>query len=63
MAAPMMGRPFLFYQLEPLAKVVILVKTGIQFFDEPRNPLDSHLRGNDGYWRLKSFAKASLVNE
>jgi hypothetical protein len=33
---------------EPLAKIVILVKTGIQFFDEPKKPLDSRLRGNDG---------------
>jgi len=63
MAAPMMGRPFLFYQLEPLAKVVIPVEAGIQFFDEPRKPLDSRLRGNDGCWRLKSFARASLVKE
>jgi len=47
------------FNFKPLAKVVILVKTGIQFFDEPRKPLDSRLRGNDGCWRLKGFARAS----
>ena len=46
--------------IEPLAKVVILVKTGIQSFDEPRKPLDSRLHGNDGYWKLKGFASASI---
>jgi len=45
---------------EAFAKVVILVKTGIQFFDEPRKSLDSRLRGNDGCWRLKGFAKAPM---
>jgi hypothetical protein len=32
---------------EALAKVVILVKTGIQFLDQTRDLLDSRLRGND----------------
>jgi len=34
---------------DKLAKVVILVKTGIQFLDEPIRPLDSRLRGHDDY--------------
>ena len=47
--------------MESLAKVVILVKTGVQLFDEPGKPLDSRLRGNDDYWRLRGFASASMV--
>lgn len=34
--------------LESLAKVVILVKTGIQNFGNSLKTLDSHFRGNDG---------------
>ena len=33
--------------LEPLAKVVIPVKTGIHLFDNLSKPLDSRLRGNE----------------
>jgi hypothetical protein len=35
--------------MEALAKVVILVKTGIQFLSQTRDLLDSRLRGNDGH--------------
>ncbi len=49
--------------IEPLVKVVILVKMGIQFFDEPRKTLDFRLRGNDGYRRLKGFAGISTLGE
>ncbi len=49
--------------VEPLAKVVILVKTEIQFFAEPRKPLDSRLHGNDGHWALKGFARTSVLRE
>jgi hypothetical protein len=42
-------RCHLFNPFETLAKVVILVKTGIQFLGQTRDLLDSRLRGNDGH--------------
>ena len=45
----LVGRNFCL-AIEALAKVVILVKTGIQFLDQTRDLLDSRRRGNDGHW-------------
>jgi hypothetical protein len=48
------------FSIESLAKVVILVKTGIQFLDCPREFLDSRLRGNDDQLSVQTFARDSL---
>jgi hypothetical protein len=47
------------HKIEALAKVVILVKTGIQFLGQTQDLLDSRLRGNDAHWIFGFFATPS----
>ena len=49
--------------VEALAKVVILVKTGIQFLGQTPDLLDSRLRGNDGHWIYNFLQETPVFNK
>jgi len=62
MAPPVFRRGFFCFSIELIAKIVIPVGTGIQFFLNDCASLDSRLRGNDCQCFFGIFTRAAIKN-